>query len=484
MPRPNILIFMTDHQRADTVLSEHPAVAPNVDRFAAEGVTFTHAFCPSPHCCPSRATFVTGHYPSRHGVWNNVCNPQSLSEGVDDGVRMCSEDLADAGYDLRWSGKWHVSVLETPADHGWKEHYVSAHERYGSGSERWETYRRLAARPEPTERAEGQIIRPGYPNIRLYGERDFNADDHDERVTAEGVRAIRQAAADGGPWCVYAGAIGPHDPYFVPKRFLDLYDLDDVELPVNYADAMDDKPRIYQRMRRQVWDQLSEREIREAIRHFRACCSYLDDCFGKLLRALDETGQADDTLVVYTSDHGDYCGEHGLFAKGIPCFDGAYRVPAVMRWPKGIASPGRRVDALVSLADLAPTFTELAGGTPAADLAGRSLVPFLKNDAPDDWREEICTQCDGVELYFTQRSVRTHAWRYTFNGFDRDELYDLKNDPHEMANLADDPKFTDIKRDLVGRMWRFAHAHDDAAINGYITVGLAPWGPAEAFRAG
>src|SRR5512141_2604637 len=108
MDRPNILIFMTDHQRADTVLPEHPALTPVLDRFGRDAVTFTNAFCPSPHCCPSRATFFTGLYPSRHGVWNNVLNEQAINSGLRDGVRLWSEDLAAAGYDLHFCGKWHV----------------------------------------------------------------------------------------------------------------------------------------------------------------------------------------------------------------------------------------------------------------------------------------------------------------------------------------------------------------------------------------
>ena len=126
MSQPNILIFMTDHQRADTVLPEHPAIMPHAARLGAEGVTFTQTFCPSPHCCPARASFQTGLYPTRSGVWNNICNGQRLSYGLNDGVRLFSSDLADAGYRLSWSGKWHVDTRSRPSDHGWKEYYVSA----------------------------------------------------------------------------------------------------------------------------------------------------------------------------------------------------------------------------------------------------------------------------------------------------------------------------------------------------------------------
>jgi arylsulfatase A-like enzyme len=156
-------------------------------------------------------------------------------------------------------------------------------------------------------------------------------------------------------------------------------------------------------------------------------------------------------------------------------------VPAVCRWPAGILDPGRRVQALVSLADFAPTFLEMAGISVDRHTTGASLVPFLHGAVPADWRDEIHTQCDGVELYYTQRSVITERHRYVFNGFDRDELYDLRRDPHEMVNLAGDSAYDHVVREMCQRMWRFAYREDDSAINPYITVGLAPCGPAEAF---
>lgn len=495
MNQPNILIVMTDHQRADTALPEHPAITPNLDRFAREGVTFTNAFCPSPHCCPARATFFTGLYPTRHGVWNNICNDQALSRGVKPGVRLWSEDLAAAGYALHFSGKWHVSVEESPADRGWTEHFVSAGKGVHHGWT-WEQYRKLAEAGEKNDKAtrghgdtvtrgEGEILRPGYGTYRLYGAGEVEAAgalQHDETAVAKALAALPKLAAGTQPWCLFVGLIGPHDPYLVPPKYLAMYDLADVPLPPSYSDELTDRPAIYGRMRETRFGQLSAREVREAIRHFWAYCTYLDDLFGRLLAALDATGQRDNTLVLYTSDHGDYCGEHGLFAKGIPCFQGAYRVPALIRWPAGLADPGRREDAFVSLADFGPTFLEAASVSADRHFTGASLLPFLRGETPPAWRDEMHTQCNGVELYYTQRSVMTRDFKYVFNGFDRDELYDLRNDPHERHNLAADPAYAPVIREMCGRMWRFAYREDDAAINPYITVGLAPYGPAEAFR--
>lgn len=473
---------MTDHQRADTVLPEHPAITPNLTKFVNEGITFTNSFCPSPHCCPARATFHSGLYPSRSGVWNNVCNAQALTRGLKKGVRLWSDDLAEAGYQMAWSGKWHVSVEESPKDHGWeKELYVTGlnptENEIG-----WNRYREIAKQPEQTKRGEGEIIRPGYPHYKLYGTRKEKGIKDAEKSVDEAIKILPELANKETPWSLFISMSPPHDPYFPPKKYLDLYDIDKVQLPPSFEDTLKDKPRIYQRMRRQMWGQLTEREIREGIRHFWALCTYLDDLFGKVLSTLESTGQAENTLVLYCSDHGDYCGDHGLFSKGIPCFRGAYNVPSVIRWPAGIKNPGQRIDKFVSLSDFAPTFIELAGVKTDRDFSGSSLVPFLRGENPTNWRKEIFTQCNGVELYFTQRSVMTKDYKYVFNGFDEDELYDLKKDPHEMKNVVEDPEYQSIKRELIRRMWQFAYREKDSAISSYITVGIAPYGPAEGFK--
>lgn len=476
--KPNILIFMTDHQRADTVLPEHPAITPNLTALGEHGVTFTNTFCPTPHCCPARATFMTGLYPSRHGVWNNICNDQALSRGLKPGVRCWSEELREQGYRMVYTGKWHVSVEEGPEDRGWQElHHVGGTKGDLHG-QTWDQWKQSAASPEPTERGEGQILRPGWGTYTAYGSKG-DEPHHDEAITESAIDALGRLAKSDEPWCLYVGCSMPHDAYWVPRKYLDMYKLDDIPLPPSYADEMTGKPAVVRRMREQIFGQLTEREVREAIRHFWAMCTYLDELFGRLLAKLDESGQADDTIVLYCADHGDYCGDHGLFCKGLPCYDGAYHVPAVMRWPAGIVDPGRRVEQLVSLADFAPTLQQVAGKAPDTSLTGQSLMPFLRNQPPEQWRDDIHTQCNGVEIYYTQRSVRTMQHKYVYNAVDFDELYDLIKDPHEMHNVADNPAYTDVKRDLVRRMWRFACREQDSAHNAYVTLAMAPWGPME-----
>ncbi|MCZ7648143.1 MAG: sulfatase-like hydrolase/transferase [Planctomycetota bacterium] len=492
MARPNILVFMTDQQRGDVMDPANPCRLPHAERLAREGLRFSETYTCTAHCCPSRATFMTGQFPSRHGIYNNVSTPTAIHKGLYPNVPMFSERLRAAGYRLSYTGKWHVSAEEDPCDRGWDELRPTAKKSayMHRGIEQWQEDGKYAKQyGYDAERKRGQVLRPGWGNIQVYGskpvpdelkDRPWEAH-HDWQTVKSALDAMPGLAASGEPWFLYVGCGGPHDPFIVPEPYAKLYDPKKIDLPPNYRDSLEDKPRIYQRMRRQYWDQLSEDEVREAIAHYWGYCKMEDDYLGLLLDKLDETGQAENTLVIFTSDHGEYLGSHGLYAKGVPCFREAYHVPLTMRWPKGIANPGRVVDEFVNLADFAPSFAELAGAESLGKTTGRSFAPFLRNEAPADWPQERYTQFNGVELYYTQRSVTTKAHKYVYNGFDFDELYDLKADPHETVNRAADPAYAEAKRELCRKMWRFAADQDDHMLfNGYWTVAMAPWGPADA----
>lgn len=490
--RPNILIFMTDHEQAQVIAPGHPCRTPFVEKLAAEGLRFGRFYTPAAHCCPSRATMFTGLYPSRHGIFNNVLNGQAIHTSLYPGVRTFGQDLKEAGYSLAFSGKWHVCADETPADHGWQELKVTAAggERHEISWQRWQAWQAMARQPKPEDgtRGPGEIIRPGWGPYSLYGSRTGSNEGpaytqhRDWDTVARGIAGLGELSRGDAPWCLYIGVGGPHDPYVIPEHYARMYDPAEVPLPPNFHDSLEDKPRIYQRQRRQVWGQLSEEEYRQAIAHYWGYCTMLDDMFGEVLSALDDTGCAHSTLVMFLSDHGDYAGAHGLFAKGVAAFDEAYHIPLAIRWPAGIANPGRVVDEFATLADVAPTLLELAGCSVPEDLTGRSLLPFLRNQPVGDWPDAFYSQMNGVELYYTQRVVQTKRHKYVYNGFDFDELYDLEADPYELVNLSARSDMEPIKRDLVKRMWRFAYRERDTVHNGYITVGLAPYGPQLAFE--
>jgi len=484
--RPNILVFMSDQEQAAVVQRDHPCLTPNAVRFAQEGVLFRNSFCPTAHCCPSRATFMTGLYPSRHGIYNNVSNATAIHTALNAGVGTFGEALRQVGYNMAYAGKWHVTDAENPSDRGWDELYITS----GKGNNVQpspDLERAKAGLPKSSgPRRPGLILRPGWGDFQLYQSYPTHTpkgyEDHpDYKVIQSALNALPKLAAQDAPWFLFVGPLGPHDPFEVPERFVQLYDLASIPLPPSFTDSLEDKPRVYQRMRRQYWGQLSEEEVRDSIRHYWAYCTLEDALFGEVLEALDATGQAENTLVLRMSDHGDYIGAHGLYLKGVPAFREAYNIVTIARWPRGLKRPNREVDDFVTLADFAPTFLDLAGAPLPEDLTGLSLVPFLNDERPTDWPDAFFTQFNGVELYYTQRSVTTREFKYVYNGFDFDEFYDLRNDPHEMINLSDHPDYQEAKHDLVRRMWRFAARENDIIFNPYGTVALAPWGPADAF---
>jgi len=482
----NILIFMTDQQLATTVLPDGTprARTPVLDRFREEAVTFRRAYCPSPHCCPSRASFFTGLHPSQHGVWNNIDVANALSRGPRPGTPFWSVDLAAAGYQMRFSGKWHVSKFQSPTDLGWGEQAprpineihpdLFAIQRQALDTS-WEGVRKWQCNPPPQSRPEALIPRPGYPDYVHYGTRENPF--KDATVVEQAIGSL-QALGPDRPFCLYAGTLGPHDPYMPPQEFLDLYPEDALpELPATFYDPMIDKPGLYRRTR-DIFAKLTDREHRQALRHYLAFCSYEDALFGRILQALEASGRADDTLVLYMSDHGDYAGDHGLWTKGLPAFLSAYHVPVIARMPRKMREgAGTMVDAPISLVDFAPTFREFAGLPEDERLAGQSLMPFLRGQTPESWRDTCYFQSNGNETYGIQRTVVTDDWMLVFNGFDYDELYHLRTDPGQMRNLADRPEHEAVKQELYRRLWAFAEAHDDTYNNGYIMTAMGAYGP-------
>ena len=483
--RPNILIFMNDQEQGAMLDSGCGCRTPNADRMAEQGIKFDRTYTTTAHCCPSRATFMTGLYPSLHGIYNNVLNDAAQNTSLNPGVVTFSEVLGGSGYALAYSGKWHVCRDEQPRDRGWKQYHATGVVGEWHGT-RWERFRQMATEPQDdSPRGRGQLLRPGWGRYQLYGTRDPDPESDpfmpgDLKTVQTGIQALHDLAAQDRPWCLYVGPVGPHDPYVIPEHYAKLYDPNDVPLPPSYYDNLQDKPRVYQRQRR-FWGQMSEAEYREAIAHYWGFCSMQDDLLGMVLDALDETGQADDTLVIFTSDHGDYVGAHGLFMKGVAAFDECYRIPCVMRWPKGIANPGRVVDEFVNLSDFAPTIAQLAG-TEMPRSSGHSLVPFLQEETPEAWPDAMHSQFNGVELYYSQRFVQTKEFKYVYNGFDFDELYNLVEDPHCMRNLAEDPRYREVIREMCQRMWRRGYKEEDIFCNPYATVSLAPYGPMVGFE--
>ena len=466
---------MTDHQRGDTLPPFSKAFTPNAERLFNRGVAFTNAFCSAPHCAPSRASFFSGLYPSMHGVWNNVMVSNALSRGLFDNVRLFSEDLRDAGYQMYYSGKWHVSDIEGPEKRGFENLYHPWNYRENVNlpdTHDWAIYKSRPVDKAGDIRGNGEIIRPGYTRFKLYGTDENPFSDND--TVGQAVDKLRELNT-GTPFCMFVGTQGPHDPYIPPQKFLDMYDIDDIKLPDSFYDKMDDKPALYRRTRDR-FDQLTEREHKEALRRYLAFCTYEDYLFGQLLDVVEQRGLWDDTIILYLSDHGDYAGAHGLWAKGLPCFREAYNICAIAGGG-GIRHSGRVENSLVSIADFAPTILELSGIKTGREFTGMSLAPFFKHENPPIWRTELFTQTNGNEIYGIQRAVFNGHCKLVYNTFDYDEFYDTERDPHETVNEISNPEYAEKIRELYKKLWQFAYDNDDACVVDYIMTAPAQFGP-------
>jgi len=480
---PNVFVFMTDQEQAQVVKKGHPCHTLVAEKLAEEGLLFDRCYTPAAHSCPARACYFTGLYPSHHGIYNNILTHTSIGGAINPGCRMFSENLRQAGWNLGHTGKWHCSRTERPSERGWEEVSSNALPQSRTTPEAfWESALKNAAPEDEGPRRRGEIITPGYRRRFLYGTTDRQMEDFgDYKVVMKAIEAMERYAKEDKPFFIHCGPTGPHDPYVIPEKYAALHDAKTIGLPPNFHDDLQDKPRIYQRHNRHLWSQLSEEEVKESIAHYWGYCAKMDDYRKLVYDAIDSLGLRDNTMLIFTSDHGDYVGAHGLYCKGVPCFDEAHRVPLIVRWPEGIENPGRVVDEFITLCDFAPTFLEVAG-VEQNPTSGASFAPFFKNSEVEGWTQEFHTQFNGVELYYTQRFIQTKNYKYVFNGFDFDEMYDLTKDPYELKNVADDPDYRDIQLDLVKRMWKFSCRERDIWGNAYFTVALAPWGPNVALR--
>ncbi|MGD1822226.1 MAG: sulfatase-like hydrolase/transferase [Pleomorphochaeta sp.] len=476
--KKNILVFMTDQQNSETLKPESKAKTPNLDKFLKNSIKFNNCYTTSPHCCPSRAGFFSGLYPSEHNVWHNVEVDNAISRTLYDGVKLFPEILKEDGYKTYFAGKWHVSAYEGPKDRGFDEVLFEYTSNYGRFTEenksRYKAWSEVYSHKENMKLDEskdfGEIVRCGYPKYYQFGVDDNPFGDN---TSTERACEVLDNYNSENPFFMYVGTTGPHDPYCPPQKFLDMYKDVEIELPPNFDDDMMDKPSLYRRTKECF--KLTKEEHIESIRRYYAFVSYEDYLFGQIINKLEETNLLKDTYVLYLTDHGDYVGAHGLWSKGLPCFKEAYNIGVCL----GGADINEHVenDDLLSICDFAPTILELTGNKDKLKTTGKSLVPIINNKkTPKDWREDLFTQTNGNEIYGIQRAVFNKKWKLVMNTFDYDELYDLEKDPLEMKNIINEaPK--ELIKSLYKKLWKFAKETKDNCTCPYITVSVPSYGP-------
>jgi arylsulfatase A-like enzyme len=467
--RPNILLLMTDQQRWDTILGRSGCRTPNLNRLAGEGVSFERSYTPVSLCCPARAMLLTGAYGWHMGVYNQIHVPERMGFGIHDDAVTYASRLADAGYRTGYVGKWHAHWKKGPLDFGYRR--ASAPSSYGP-----EALERANFRPDdlyahrakayPTRvSAERAIEWPGGGVWPAWREVDGPHEGrHAAFVADRGISLLEELAAEGRPWLLEVQWPEPHDPYSPHVDFASRYDWRDVELPSTWREEFVGKPGMNSR-EAASYNALSEEDVRQAIAHYWAYNEELDHHMGRVLAALEESGEADRTIVVATTDHGDLVGDHHLFIKGWMPYEETHRIPMTVRWPS-VTPAGARATQLVQLHDLAHTFCAAAGTEPLPFSDGYSLSEVLADPKGTASRSEILNVYYGGEFLYTQRILITDRYKYVFNGFDVDELYDLEKDPHETINLIEDSEHETVRATLRAALRAIMERYGDPYADG------------------
>jgi len=463
--QPNILWICTDQQRYDTIgaLGNSYVSTPNIDRLVAEGVTFTHAYCQSPICTPSRAGFLTGQYPSTVHI-----NGNGLAT-FPDHPPLVTRLLADGGYDCGLIGKLHLASA-----------YQRIEQRVDDGYRYWQ-YSHAPRDDWPQGHDYADWVRAkGYVLGELTKDpAGVPAELHQTTWCAEKtIEFIREERE--GPWLASVNIYDPHPPFNPPQAYRDLFDPAQMPGPhfresdlaqqaklaaVDFQskgrtpDNLDIKsPVLPASPLNPDWlghESAGKRDAWTLQAAYYAMIKLIDDQLGRILGALEESGQRDNTVIIFTSDHGEMLGDHGLIQKGCRFYEGLVRVPLIWSWP-GHFEAGLRSDALVELTDKAPTLLALAGQTPPAHMQGRSLLPILTGEAaPDQHRDFVRSEYyDALGLADGSFATMVRDRRYklvVYHGHGLGELYDLQADPHEFTDLWDDPAHQAIKLDLMQR---------------------------------
>ncbi|MEM7129035.1 MAG: sulfatase-like hydrolase/transferase [Chloroflexota bacterium] len=464
---PNILWICTDQQRFDTIgaLGNPYVSTPNIDRLVDEGVAFTHAYCQSPICTPSRASFLSGTYASAVHVNGN---------GLDwypNRPPLITKQLADLGYDCGLIGKLHLTSA-----------YKRIEKRVDDGYRYWQ-YSHAPRDDWPNGHDYADWVREkGYVLGELTESLDgVPAELHQTTWCAEKtIDFIKEERDPSQPWLASVNIYDPHPPFNPPKAYRDQFDPADMPGPIfresdlvqqeklaaidfqgqaRHPGELDIKsPIVAQSPTSPDWQKTlapGQRDAKTLQAAYYAMIKLIDDQLGRILGALEETGQRENTVVIFMSDHGETLGDHGLIQKGCRFYEGLVRVPLIWSW-RGCFDRGLQSDELVELTDIAPTLLQLTGQTISEHMTGRSLLPTLTGEQEADHHRDFvrCEYYDALDQPDGTMATMYRDRQYKlviYHGHNLGELYDLQSDPNEFTNLWDHPEFQSIKLELMQR---------------------------------
>lgn len=431
--RPNILVIMSDEHNASVTgcYGNRTVQTPNLDRLARRGITFDCCYTNSPLCVPSRMAFTAGKYVSRTGAWNNACWLPS------DDYPSIARLMTAAGYDSLLCGKQHY---DSTRRYGFSEIGGSFNHSYKTGH----------GNRRPADKL------PGDPN-KLSGRFDHLyagesvVHKHDRQVTAGVLDFLAKHRRGQRPFFLFAGYLTPHFPLVVPQAYWDPYK-GRVPMPVIPPGHLDVLPLNYQHLRAAfyTWN-VPAQIVRKGRELYYGLTQWFDGQVGRVLAALARSQAADDTVVIYTSDHGENMGEHGLWWKNC-LYEHAARIPLIVSWPRRFNGAQRRREAC-SMVDLVQTIAQLGGAETPHDWDGDSLCDWM-DDPHSAWKDRAVSEYYADKVASGYAMLRTGRYKYVYHArMDRwrgpqRELYDLELDPGEFRNLASHP----TQRQRIARM--------------------------------
>lgn len=440
--KPNVVLIMTDDLNDYLGAYGHPIVqTPNIDRLAKEGMVFENAYCQFPLCGPSRISMMSGLYPDQTGLYSLT---HLLRETHPDAVTM-SQYFQKHGYVSARVGK--IYHYMNPKDVG-----TNGHDDPAS----WDVRINPKGRDKDVEAAgliESITGRGGFgAQLSWYADPTGSDEDHtDGMVATESIKLMKKYVGEGQPFFLGVGFYKPHTPFVAPKKYFDLYDIDQIKVPTVPSGYLDTIPAPAKQslIKRKAEAELSDELAKKSILAYWATISFVDAQIGRVLDAVDEMGQRENTIIIFSSDHGYHMGEHRHYQK-TTLFEESARVPLIISAP-GMKNRGTRTRSLVEMVDFYPTLASLAG-LPAPDkIAGVSVVPVL-NDPAAKVRDSALTQLKSGNGH----SIRTERYRYTRweeGGADMVELYDWSSDPDEMINLARNPDHQQLLKKMEA-LWQ------------------------------
>jgi len=426
--RANILLLCSDQQHWRlNGFNGHPLVrTPNLDRLAERATNFRCCYSNSPVCAPSRAAMFTGRLASHVGAYDNA-------QPFDGRVPTFAALARDEGYYCTASGK-----LDFCQDRDY-------------GLEEIGTAHGHDVNPDITALFRNPLCRrPGYERTRTGTFREERA--RDWRTVERTISFLTERSrALGRPWLAYSGWNAPHPPFRARRDLFESYPLDAIDLPHVPADWRDTEHPVIQlsRWHRCCTRPAPEEDLRKARAAYYAMITEVDEMVGAVLDALDATGQRENTVVIFTSDHGEMAGEHGLFLKNLP-HEGCARVPLLIAGPGFPA--GKVVETPVSLMDLYATIVDLAGGPELEGVRGRSLRPLAEGGA--DGHPPVLMELNTERLITGIFTLREGDWKYNYYVDYPDELFNLREDPDEWVNRIDDPACAEVAERLRGEIRR------------------------------